>query len=168
MGPPENSMTTLYDFSHRSIDGDDVNLKSYAGKALLIVNVASKCGLTPQYEGLEALYRKHKDAGLMVLGFPCDQFMGQEPGTEAEIKDFCSSTYDVTFPLSSKVEVNGDARHGLYAHLTGLDTKPEGAGDISWNFEKFLVGKDGKVVARFGPRTAPDDADLVAAVEGAL
>lgn len=161
-------MTTVHDFTMASIDGDDVDLKSYEGKALLIVNVASKCGLTPHYKGLEALYQAHKDSGLVVLGFPCNQFGAQEPGTEAEIKEFCSTNYGVSFPMFSKVDVNGDDRHPLYSYLTSAASKPEGAGDISWNFEKFVIGKDGQVVNRFGPRTEPEDGELVSALKDAM
>src|SRR5207344_680425 len=147
-------MTTVHDFSAKTIDGADRSLRDYDGKALLLVNVASRCGLTPQYDKLEALYRRYEGRGLVVLGFPCNQFGAQEPGTEAEIKTFCSTKYDVTFPLFAKVDVNGKDRHPLYAWLTGLDTKPDAAGDVLWNFAKFLVDGEGNVVARFGPKTA--------------
>jgi glutathione peroxidase len=161
-------MTNAYDFTLKTIDGADRPLKDYAGKTLLIVNVASRCGLTPQYSGLEELYRDKKERGLVVLGVPCNQFGGQEPGTPEEIKDFCSTKYDVTFPLFAKVDVNGKDRHPLYAWLTGLDTKPDAAGDVLWNFAKFLVDGEGNVVARFGPKTAPTAEPLLAAVEQAL
>jgi len=161
-------MTTAHDFSHRDIDGHDVSLRSYAGKVLLVVNVASRCGLTPQYTGLEELYRTYKDRGLVVLGFPCNQFAGQEPGTEEEIKQFCSTTYDVTFPLFQKLDVNGDAAHPFYAWLTAQPVEPEGAGPIKWNFGKFLIGKDGAIVARYKPTAAPSAEALVADLEQAL
>jgi glutathione peroxidase len=159
-------MTSLYDFSLTDIDGAALPLERFRGKAVLLVNVASKCGLTPQYKGLEALYRDYRARGLVVLGLPCNQFGGQEPGTEAEIRTFCESRYDVTFPLSSKVDVNGAGRHALYAWLAGPDARFPG--DIQWNFEKFVVDRTGAVAARLGPRTTPDDAKLVAAVEAAL
>lgn len=155
-------------FDAKTIDGADTSLGEYQGKVVLVVNVASKCGLTPQYEGLEALYQKYKDKGLVVLGFPCNQFGGQEPGSEAEIKEFCSSKYDVTFPMFSKIEVNGDGAAPLYKYLTSQSTQPVGSGDISWNFEKFLIGRDGQLLARFSPRTKPSDAELVSAIEKAM
>jgi glutathione peroxidase len=161
-------MSTLYDFEHNSITGEKKSLADYRGQVALVVNVASKCGLTPQYTGLEELYRAYKDRGLTVLGFPCNQFAGQEPGTEAEIQSFCSTQYDVSFPLFGKLDVNGDARHPLYAWLTSEATQPEGPGDVKWNFGKFLIGRDGKVIARFGPTTAPSAEPLVEAVEKAL
>lgn len=161
-------MTTAHDFSHRTIDGEERSLGDYAGKALLVVNVASKCGLTPQYEGLEALYREMKERGLVVLGFPCNQFAGQEPGSEAEIKTFCSTKYDVTFPLFTKLEVNGEKRHPLYAWLTSQDTRPDGPGDVKWNFAKFVLDREGKVVARFAPTTAPASEGVLDAIERAL
>jgi glutathione peroxidase len=161
-------MPTLHDFSARNIFGDDTKLRDYAGKVALVVNVASKCGLTPQYEGLEKLYEAKRGRGLEVLGFPCNQFAGQEPGTDEEVQEFCTLTYGVAFPLFSKIDVNGANRHPLYAWLTSVDAKPEGAGDIKWNFGKFLIGRDGAVVARFAPPTAPDDPALVAAIEKAL
>src|SRR5262249_48627215 len=132
----------------------------YRGKVLLVVNVASKCGLTPHYKGLQALYDEQKTKGFAVLGFPCNQFGGQEPGSDADVKTFCSTTYGVSFPMFSKIDVNGGARAPLYAWLTAEAAKPEGAGDIKWNFTKFVVGKDGCVKARFDPRTEPSDAAL--------
>jgi len=161
-------MTTAHDFEMKAIDGHAKKLGDYRGKVLLVVNVASKCGLTPQYEGLEALYREKKTAGLEVLGFPCNQFAGQEPGTEADIQTFCQTKYDVTFPLFAKIDVNGPAKAPLYAWLEAEPTAPDGPGDIKWNFGKFLVGKDGAVVARFSPQTAPTDAALRAAIDAAL
>jgi glutathione peroxidase len=161
-------MTTAHDFTHRDIDGHEVSLGSFAGKALLVVNVASRCGLTPQYTGLEELYRTYRDRGFAVLGFPCNQFAGQEPGSEAEIKDFCSTQYDVSFPLFQKLDVNGAGAHPFYAWLTAQDSKPEGSGAIKWNFGKFLIGKDGTLLARYSPTTAPTAENLVADVEKAL
>ncbi len=161
-------MASFHDFQARGIDGKDRSLAEYKGKVALVVNVASKCGLTPQYEGLEKLYEAQRARGLEVLGFPCNQFMGQEPGTDAEVQEFCTLTYGVQFPLFSKIEVKGPGQHPLYAWLTSVDAKPEGAGDIKWNFGKFVIGKDGAVVARFAPPTAPDDPALVAAIEKAL
>jgi glutathione peroxidase len=161
-------MTTAHDFEHQTIDGNQRSLAEYRGKVLLLVNVASQCGLTPQYSGLEELYRAMKDRGLEVLGFPCNQFGGQEPGTEAEIKQFCETRFDVTFPLFAKLEVNGKTRHPLYAWLTAQDTRPDGSGDVKWNFAKFLVGKDGALLARFSPTTAPTHESIVDSIERAL
>ena len=157
---------TLYDVPLKDIDGQPTSLKAYKGKVLLVVNVASKCGYTPQYAGLEALQEKYKDKGLSVLGFPCNQFGGQEPGTNEEIKQFCSSKYQVTFPLFDKIEVNGPHRHQLYTMLVG-----EGApfpGDIKWNFSKFLIGRDGNILKRFESKVKPDSAELTQAIESAL
>lgn len=150
----------------KDASGKETSLKAYEGKAVLLVNVASKCGMTPQYEGLEKLYREHKDAGLVILAFPANDFNGQEPGTIAEIQEFCKTTYDVTFPLMDKVSVKGKEQHPLYAALTG----PEGAfpGDVRWNFGKFLIGPDGKPVARFEPTTKPDAPEVAAAIAKAL
>jgi glutathione peroxidase len=161
-------MPTLHDFSARTISGEETSLRDYAGKVALVVNVASKCGLTPQYNGLEKLYETLQSRGLEVLGFPCNQFAGQEPGADAEVQEFCTLTYGVKFPLFSKIDVNGAQRHPLYAWLTAATVGPEEAGDIQWNFGKFLVGRDGKVLARFAPPTAPEDPALVAAIEKAL
>ncbi|MCB1168913.1 MAG: glutathione peroxidase [Leptospiraceae bacterium] len=159
-------MAGLYDLSAKTISGEEKPLKDYQGKVTLVVNVASKCGLTPQYEGLEALYRKYKDQGFQILGFPCNQFMGQEPGTEEEIQQFCSTKYDVSFDLFSKVDVNGSGRHPVYQFLAGEGAKFPG--DISWNFEKFLINEQGDVIQRFSPRTTPEDKELVQSVESAL
>jgi glutathione peroxidase len=155
-------------FKVQSLEGKDVDLGQYKGKVVLIVNVASKCGLTPQYKALEALYTKYNDKGFVILGFPCNQFRSQEPGTADEIRKFCTDKYNVTFPLMAKIEVNGDGTCDLYKYLKSLDTKPKGPGEVKWNFEKFLVGRDGKVVARFEPTTKPDSADVVAAIETEL
>jgi len=157
---------TIYSLPLKDIDGKSTSLKEYEGKVLLIVNVASKCGYTPQYTGLEALQQKFKDKGFAVLGFPCNQFGGQEPGTAEEIKQFCSSKYQVTFPLFEKIEVNGPKRHPLYLMLAGKEARF--AGDIRWNFTKFLVGRDGKVLKRFESKVKPDSADIVQAIESAL
>lgn len=156
------------DFEVKSIEGKNVDLKQYKGKVLLIVNTASECGLTPQYAGLESLYKKYEGDGLVVLGFPCNQFGRQEPGSDADIKKFCSTEFNVTFPMFSKVDVNGDTATPLYKYLTSKDVKPAGKGKVGWNFEKFLIDREGKLASRFKPQTTPDDADLVKAVEGAL
>jgi glutathione peroxidase len=158
----------IYDNSIAALDGSPLDLSDFKGKATLIVNVASKCGLTPQYEGLEKLHEEYKDRGFTVLGVPCNQFGGQEPGGSEEIATFCSTTYGVTFPMTEKVEVNGEDRHPLYKELTATEDAEGKAGDIQWNFEKFLVSPEGDVVARFRPLVNPDDPDLVSAVEGAL
>jgi glutathione peroxidase len=158
-------MTTLHEFRLRDIDGNERDLGEFKGKVALVVNVASRCGYTPQYEGLEALAREFGPKGLAVLGLPSNDFGAQEPGTEAEIKSFCSARYGVTFPLFAKLRVVGDDKHPVYKFLTESASPP---GDVRWNFEKFLVGKDGKVVARFGSGTAPSSAELVGAIEGAL
>jgi len=149
-------MSTAYDFTATTIDGEEQSLSAYEGKVLLIVNVASKCGFTPQYAGLEELYRKHVDSGLVVLGFPCDQFGHQEPGDEAEIKEFCSLTYDVTFPMFAKIEVNGGGTHPLYRWLKEEQRGVLG-GRIKWNFTKFLVDRSGEPVDRYAPNTTPEE-----------
>ena len=176
----------LYEIPVKTIDGTETNLGAYKDKVLLVVNVASKCGLTPQYEGLEKLYENYRAKGFEVLGFPANNFMGQEPGTEAEIKDFCQTNYDVQFPLFSKISVKGDDQNPLYKYLT--ETKPatdvnDGAfeeklkgygsqrstpSEVLWNFEKFLIGKDGEVVARFAPDVTAEDARLIEKVEAEL
>ncbi len=161
---PQNALQ----FQAKSIEGETVDLKAYHGKVVLIVNVASECGLTPQYEGLQALYDQYKDKGLVVLAFPCNQFGRQEPGSEAEIKQFCSTKYNVTFPLFSKIEVNGPNAAPLYQFLTSQTAEPAGTGKIQWNFEKFLLDREGKLVNRFAPRTAPDAPELTKAVEAQL
>ena len=157
---------SIYDIKLKDIDGKDTTLAAYKGKAVLIVNVASKCGYTKQYSGLEATYQKYKDKGLVVLGFPCNQFGGQEPGTSIDIKIFCSSKFGVTFPLFDKIEVNGANRHPLYVALAGKDSPFPG--DIKWNFNKFLIGKDGKIVKRFDSKVAPESEELTQAIEAAL
>lgn len=154
--------TDVSDIAIKDIDGKDTTLKAYAGKVLLIVNVASECGYTPQYAGLQALHEKMSGKGLAVLGFPCNDFGGQEPGAEAVIKNFCTENYKVTFPMFSKVSIQGEAKHPLYAALQSA------AGDVGWNFEKFLVGKDGKVLKRFSSDVEPDSPELTEAIEAAL
>ncbi|MBK3631273.1 glutathione peroxidase [Streptomyces sp. MBT49] len=151
-----------------ALKGGSAELSQYTGKAVLVVNVASKCGLTPQYTGLEKLQERYADQGFTVLGVPCNQFLGQEPGTAEEIAEFCSATYGVSFPLTEKVEVNGAGRHPLYERLVGFADGEGHDGDIRWNFEKFLIGRDGTVVARFSPQTEPESAEVVAAIEGQL
>jgi glutathione peroxidase len=150
----------------KDIDGKATSLKAYDGKVLLVVNVASKCGYTKQYAGLEALHKKYADKGFSVLGFPCNDFGGQEPGTAEEIKKFCSTEYNVTFPLFEKLHVKGDEQHPLYAALTGKSSPVPG--DVKWNFGKFLIGKDGKILKRWDSKTTPEDKELTAAIEEAL
>jgi glutathione peroxidase len=157
---------SIYDVAVKDIDGKDTSLSAYKGKVLLVVNVASRCGFTPQYTALEAVFEKYKDKGCAVLGFPCNQFGGQEPGTDAEIKQFCSSKYSVTFPMFDKIEVNGANRHPLYAVLAGKDSPFPG--NIRWNFTKFLIGRDGKIIKRFDSATKPDAPEVIAAIEAAL
>jgi glutathione peroxidase len=159
---------SIHDFTATTIDGTAKPLKEYAGKTLLLVNVASQCGLTPQYAGLQALYERYHGRGFEVLGFPCNQFGSQEPGSETQIKTFCETRFGVTFPLFAKLEVNGAGRHPLYAFLTAESTQPDGSGDIQWNFAKFLIDKAGHVVGRFSPTVAPDAPELTQAIEAAL
>jgi len=154
---------SLHDIKAKTIQGEERSLNDYQGNLVMVVNVASKCGLTPQYKDLEELYRKYKDRGFRILGFPCNQFMGQEPGSEEEIQQFCSTKYDVTFDMFSKVDVNGSSRHPVYQFLAG--DQAAFPGDISWNFEKFLVDSEGKVIQRFSPRTSPSDASVVKSIE---
>ena len=158
---------SIYDHALNRLDGSPLDLHEYEDKSLLIVNVASRCGLTPQYEGLEKMHEKYADQGFTVLGVPCNQFGGQEPGSSEEIATFCSVTYGVTFPLAEKVEVNGEGRHPLYEELTAVPDAEGRDGDIQWNFEKFLVAPGGKVT-RFGPMVTPEDDTLVSAVEAAI
>jgi glutathione peroxidase len=156
-------------FTMKDIDGKEVNLATYSGKVVMILNVASKCGNTPQYTALEQTFEKYKDKGFVILGFPANNFGGQEPGTNEQIKAFCTETnYDVKFPLFAKTSVKGDDINPLFKYLITVDTKPQPKGAITWNFEKFLIGKDGKVAARFAPKTKPDDPAVVAAIESAL
>jgi glutathione peroxidase len=158
----------LYDIPVHTLQGEESSLGAYAGKTLLVVNVASKCGLTPQYEGLERLQKTYGDRGFSVVGFPSNQFMGQEPGTPEEIQLFCSTTYGVSFPLFEKIDVNGDDRHPIYEELTTAADADGTAGDITWNFEKFLVSGTGEVIARFRPQVEPEDPAIVDAIEAAL
>lgn len=159
---------TVFDVQINSLSGKPADLAQYRGKALLVTNVASQCGMTPQYAGLQALFEAYRDRGLVVLGVPCNQFGNQEPGTETEIASFCESSYGVTFPMTEKVEVNGEHRHPLYAELVEVPDAEGHAGDIRWNFEKFLVAPDGRVVARFHPRIEPQAPELTAALDGLL
>ena len=159
---------SIYDVPLRTLDGDETSLEAFAGKAILAVNVASKCGLTPQYSGLERLQERYAERGFTVIGFPCNQFGGQEPGTPEEIATFCSATYGVTFPMMEKLEVNGEGRHALYRELVTTPDADGETGDIQWNFEKFLIDSNGKVVARFRPRTEPEDTTVTTAIESLL
>jgi glutathione peroxidase len=163
---PSVNAASIYDIHVKDIDGRDVKLDAYRGKVLLIVNVASECGFTPQYEGLQALHEKYQSKGLVVLGFPCNQFGAQEPGTNTDIKAFCTTKFHVTFPMFEKIAVNGPDRHALYALLAGKGSPF--AGNIKWNFGKFLVGRDGTVVGRFDSDVEPDAEELVQKVEAAL
>jgi glutathione peroxidase len=158
--------SNLADIPLKDINGKDTSLKAYKGQVLLIVNVASKCGYTPQYKSLEATYRKYKGQGFAVLGFPCNQFGGQEPGSNEEIKTFCSSKYDVTFPLFDKLNVKGAEQHPLYTALSGKDSPFPG--DVKWNFGKFLVGRDGKIIKRWDSKVTPDGEEISKAIEAAL
>ena len=163
---PGDKMNNISDITVTDMNGKDVHLSDYKGKVLLIVNVASECGFTPQYEGLEKIYKKYKDNGFEILGFPCNQFGGQEPGTNEEIKNFCSSKYGVTFKLFNKIEVNGKNRSPLYARLE--DNTNTEQGDIKWNFEKFLISKNGDIVARFRSAVTPESAEITGAIEKEL
>jgi glutathione peroxidase len=161
-------MSSIYDFTLKDIEHKEVNLGQYRGKVVLMVNVASRCGFTPQYEGLQKVYLKYKDRGFVILGFPANNFMSQEPGTDEEIKTFCSTKYNVTFPIFSKISVKGDDIHPLYKFLTSKETNPEFGGDIKWNFSKFLLDKNGKVIARFEPKVTPESDPMIQAIEKAL
>ena len=165
---PQEYTVSLYDISIASLDGKAERLAAQKGNVTLMVNVASKCGLTPQYEGLQRIHTKYADRGFSVLGFPCNQFGAQEPGTPEEITEFCSVNYGVSFPMFEKIDVNGDGRHALYAELTKTADAEGTDGDIRWNFEKFLVAGDGTVIARFSPMVDPEAAEVVSAIEGAL
>jgi glutathione peroxidase len=162
------SIVTVHDIAVKTLSGEPASLGDLAGQTLLVVNVASKCGLTPQYSGLERLHERFSGRGFAVLGFPCNQFGGQEPGSAEEIGEFCSATYGVTFPMFEKIEVNGPGRHPLYDELTAVPDGSGEAGDIQWNFEKFLIAPDGTVIGRFRPRTEPEDPEVVAAIEASL
>ena len=159
---------SMHEFTVKNIDGQDIKLDAYKGKVVMLVNTASKCGLTPQYEGLQKIYDKYKDQGFTVLGFPANNFMGQEPGTEKEIKEFCMLNYKVSFPMFSKISVKGEDQHPLYQFLTNKDSNPGMDGDITWNFEKFVADKNGKIIARFSPKTLPEDESVTEAIETAL
>jgi glutathione peroxidase len=159
---------SIYDAPVEGLTGEPASLADYKGKALLIVNVASQCGLTPQYAGLQQLHETYSDRGFEVLGFPCNQFGAQEPGTGEEIKSFCETSFGVSFPMFGKLEVNGDGRHPLYEELTQKEDAEGRSGDVQWNFEKFLVAPDGEVVARFGPMVTPEDPALTGAIEAQL
>ncbi len=161
--PP--TQRSIYEFTMKDIDGNDVSLDTYRGKVVMIVNVASKCGYTSQYEGLEAIYDKYKDRGFVILGFPANNFLGQEPGTEADIKEFCRLTYGVSFPMFSKISVTGSDQHPLYTMLTSKQSNPEHGGDITWNFNKFLLDRNGNVVARFATKELPESDAVAAAIE---
>ena len=165
---PLLAFTTAWDYNLPSIDGKPVALAAYKGKVALIVNVASQCGYTPQYAGLETLYEKFKDQGLVVLGFPANNFGNQEPGTNDEIRQFCTRNYKVSFPMFAKVSVAGEDKTPLYQFLTDKETNQKTGGDVRWNFTKFLVGRDGKVIARFEPDVAPEDPEIITAIETAL
>jgi glutathione peroxidase len=163
-----NKMSAIFDIAVQRIDGTPTTLAAYKGQVLLIVNVASRCGFTGQYEGLQKLYETYRERGLVVLGFPANDFLGQEPGTNAEIAQFCATKYQATFPMFAKITVAGRDMHPLYKYLTDKATAGEFGGKITWNFNKFLIGRDGRIVARFGSRTAPEHKDVSAAIEKAL
>jgi len=160
--PPQKS---IYEFTMKDIDGNDMRLDTFRGNVVMIVNVASKCGYTPQYEGLENIYERYKDRGFVVLGFPANNFLGQEPGSEADIKEFCRLTYGVSFPMFSKISVTGSDQHPLYTMLTSKQSNPEFGGDITWNFNKFLLDRNGSVVARFATKDVPESQTVAAAIE---
>jgi len=164
----EVPVNNLYDIEAKTIAGETIKLGNYKGKVLLIVNTASKCGFTGQYDGLQKLYETYSERGFVILGFPSNDFLRQEPGNNDEIASFCKINYGVTFPLFEKISVKGDNQHSLYAFLTSKETNPEFGGKVSWNFNKFLISSEGKIINRFGSRTKPDDKDLIAAIEGAL
>jgi glutathione peroxidase len=164
----ELPMNSIYEIEAETISGETIKLEAYKGKTLLIVNTASKCGFTGQYEGLEKLYKTYQDQGFVVLGFPSNDFLKQEPGSNKEIASFCQQNYGVTFPMFGKISVKGSNQHPLYTFLTSKETDPEFAGKITWNFNKFLISSDGKIIARFGSRTKPGDPKVIDAIEGAL
>lgn len=161
-------MSNLSDFSAKRLAGSDRKLSDFEGKVCLLVNVASECGLTPQYDDLQRLYSEYRDRGLEILGFPCNQFGGQEPASEEEIDAFCRTNYDVEFPMFGRIEVKGDGQHPIYAWLTGQEVGPDAAGDIAWNFAKFLVGRDGRLIARFAPTVEPNSAEITSRIDNAL
>ncbi|SRR6266566_728500 len=167
-GADEKKDKSVYDFTVKDIDGKSVDLSQYKGKVLLIVNTASKCGFTPQYKNLEAVYEQYKEKGFEILAFPANEFGKQEPGSNAEIKEYCTSKWETKFPLFSKIVVKGEGQAPLYQYLTSTDANQKTAGEIKWNFTKFLVSKDGKIVARYEPKVKPDDKDVTAAIETEL
>ena len=164
----EGEVKSVYDFAMKDIDGKEVKLEQYRGKVAMIVNTASKCGYTPQYEGLQKIYDRYKEQGFVVLGFPANNFKGQEPGTNEEIKEFCALRYNVTFPMFAKISVQGEDKHPLYKYLTAGGTNPDLAGEIKWNFNKFLVDKNGRIIARFDSKDKPEDDKVVQAIEQTL
>lgn len=169
LSPKKSSIPeALYDFNVNSVEGNPVSFEQFRGKVLLLVNVASKCGFTYQYKALEELYNQYKEVGLVVLGFPANNFLGQEPGSNEEIKEFCQLTYGVSFPLFAKISVKGRKIHPLYGYLTSKSTNPEFGGPITWNFNKFLIDRNGEIVGRFSSKKNPDDPDVVSAIEDAL
>jgi glutathione peroxidase len=168
VAPAADAPKSVHEIAVKTIDGQDVKLDQYKGKVLLVVNTASQCGYTPQYQGMQAVYEKYKEQGLEVLAFPANEFGGQEPGSNDEIKTFCTMKYRTTFPLFAKIVVAGEGKHPLYQYLTAKETNPKFAGDIPWNFTKFLVGRDGQVIARFEPKDAPESAAVTQAIEAAL
>ncbi len=159
---------SVHDFTVKDMRGKDVKLSRFKGKVLLIVNVASRCGLTPQYAGLQALYEKYRKSGFVILAFPANDFNNQEPGSNAEIEQFCKTKYGVTFPVFAKISVKGEAMHPLYRYLTSKETNPEHSGEIEWNFAKFVIGRDGRIAARFAPQVRPEDPAVARAIEGLL
>ncbi|HEY0081483.1 MAG TPA: glutathione peroxidase [Pyrinomonadaceae bacterium] len=167
-GAGKGTAKTVYDFTLKDSKGKDVKLEEFRGRVVMLVNVASKCGYTPQYEGLQKIYERYKDRGFTILGFPANNFGAQEPGTNEEIQEFCRINYGVTFPIFSKISVKGDDQHPLYKYLTERETNPNFAGQIKWNFNKFLVGRDGRILARFDSADKPEDAKVTQAIEAAL
>jgi glutathione peroxidase len=159
---------SVHEFAMKDIDGNDVKLSQYSGRVLMLVNTASQCGLTPQYKGLQSIYQKYQAQGFTILAFPANNFGGQEPGSNAEIKEFCTMRYKVTFPVFAKISVKGDDQHPLFRFLTSKETNPQFGGDIMWNFNKFLVSKSGEIIARFEPRVDPESPEVAAAIERAL
>ncbi len=164
----QTKVAPALNFKMTSIDGEEVDLSQYAGKVVLVVNVASKCGMTPQYKDLQALHEKYADQGLVVLGFPCNQFGGQEPGSEADIKEFCSTKYNVSFPMFSKIDVKGSKQAPFFQYLSNLDLQPKGKGEIGWNFEKFIIDRSGQPIARFGSRVKPTAQEVERVIVAAL
>ncbi len=166
--PNMSQAASVYDFSLNSIDGKSTSLSTYKGKVILIVNVASKCGNTPQYKDLQAMYEKYQSKGLVILGFPANNFAGQEPGTDSEIASFCQKNYGVTFPIFSKISVKGSDQAPLYTYLTASNSNPKFPGQVTWNFEKFLIGKNGEILNRFNPKEKPSSDSIIKAIEAVL